>query len=239
MTRDLLRMGLNLFNWLPPRKIQVIQQHSIRTSPRILDIGCGNSSPSLTKHWFPECEYHGVDVAEYNLTECDTKLMDRFFLVGRDNEGYDSIPDEYYDFVVLNHVIEHNSNPIALIRIAAAKVSPGGIIYVAFPSQRSIDLPSAVGTLNFFDDPGHVWLPDVALIVNTLFACGVRVFGAGRSVDRLRKLIGAVVLPWAVLRYILSGKFHARGLWYLFNFEDFVIGRKPALGEPLPGKGGL
>lgn len=54
----------------------------LRNKPiKILDVGCGNRSPQLTKKYFPYCEYHGIDREIYNLTETDLKLMDKFYIL--------------------------------------------------------------------------------------------------------------------------------------------------------------
>src|SRR3974377_239438 len=79
---------------------------------RILDIGCGNNSPSITKRWFPECHYSGADIESYNLSDDDKDVMDEFFLLGADGSGYSAIPDRSYDFIILHHVVEHMAKPM-------------------------------------------------------------------------------------------------------------------------------
>ncbi len=73
---------------------------------RILDIGCGNNSPTITKHWFPRCHYTGADIQRYNNNDDDLKAMDEFHLLGADGSGYAAIPDYSFDLVILHHVIE-------------------------------------------------------------------------------------------------------------------------------------
>jgi hypothetical protein len=80
-------------------------------TPRILDIGCGNHSPTVTKRWFPGCHYSGADIQQYNNSEDDLAGMDAFYPLGMDGSGYDAIPDANFDFVILNHVLEHMSFP--------------------------------------------------------------------------------------------------------------------------------
>ena len=46
----------------------------------LLDIGAGNHSASKTKKWFPQCEYHGLDLDKsYNNDENDFKQMEAFY----------------------------------------------------------------------------------------------------------------------------------------------------------------
>lgn len=60
---------------------------------RILDIGCGNNSPTTTKRWFPGCHYAGADIEHHNNSEEDIAAMDAFYLLGIDGSGYSVIPD--------------------------------------------------------------------------------------------------------------------------------------------------
>ena len=198
-------------------------------SPRILDIGCGNNSPTTTKRWFPGCHYSGADIAQYNLSEEDTAAMDTFYPLGIDGSGYSAIPDSSYDFVILHHVVEHMDAQAPILATICSKLRPGGYIWIAFPSLRSLSLPSAEGTLQFCDDPTHVYVPDVREVSNILLANGVKVLHAGRSRDLVRTLLGAAILPWAFLKRLVTGRLSCKGLWYILGFEDHVFGqRKPS-----------
>jgi SAM-dependent methyltransferase len=195
---------------------------------RILDIGCGNQSPSTTKHWFPQSYYSGADIQEYNLTAQDLAAMDDFFLLGTDGSGYDAIPGNSYDFIILHHVVEHITDPAPILERICSKLKPGGVIWIAFPSLRSLSLPSAEGTLQFCDDPTHVRIPDIREISNILLTHNVAVLHAGRSRYFVRSMIGLAILPYALLRKLWTGKLSGKGLWYILGFEDHVFGqRKP------------
>src|SRR5579875_3321351 len=119
-----------------PMKFRFIRGKLV-AGARILDIGCGNGSPSLTKRWFPGCHYAGADIERYNLKDADIAAMDEFFLLGRDGSGYDAIPEASYDFVILNHVIEHMPDPKPVLASLCSKLRPGAHIWIAFPSLRS------------------------------------------------------------------------------------------------------
>jgi 2-polyprenyl-3-methyl-5-hydroxy-6-metoxy-1,4-benzoquinol methylase len=101
--------------------------------------------------------------------------MDHFYLLGMDGSGYSAIPDSSFDFIILHHVVEHMPVPAPILTTICTKLKPGGYIWIAFPSLRSLSLPSAEGTLQFCDDPTHVNVPDIREISNILLASGVRV----------------------------------------------------------------
>ena len=213
-----------------PMKFRYIRRRLTSSSPRILDIGCGNHSPSLTKRWFPVCHYSGADIQRHNFDDADLAAMDEFYLIGADGSGYDSIPDASYDVVILNQVVEHMANPAPIVAKLCGKLKPGGYIWIAFPSLRSLSLPHSVDeTLNFCDDPTHVYLPTVPEIANILLANGVSIVHAGRSREGfLTSLSDSFKFGKRLLKRAFTGKFSGRGLWYVLGFEDHVLGRRKA-----------
>jgi len=193
---------------------------------RILDIGCGNNSPTTTKRWFPGCRYSGADIAQYNNNSDDIAAIDTFYPLGIDGSGYSAIPDSSFDFVILHHVVEHMREPAPILATICSKLKPGGYIWIAFPSLRSLSLPSAEGTLQFCDDSTHVYVPDIREVSNILLPNGVKILHAGRSRDFVRMLIGAAILPWAMLKRLITGRLSCNGLWYVLGFEDHVFGQR-------------
>ncbi len=212
-----------------PTKFLYAKRKLTGPSLRILDIGCGNNSPSTTKRWFPGCNYSGADIEQYNNNADDIAAMDAFYPLGSDGSGYSAIPDSSYDFIILHHVVEHMPAPVPILTTICSKLKPGGYIWIAFPSLRSLSLPSAEGTLQFCDDATHVYVPEIREVSNVLLANGVKVLHAGRSRAFIREVLGAVLLPLALLRKLITGKFSSKGLWYILGFEDHVFGqRKPS-----------
>ena len=123
----------------------------------LLDIGAGNHSASKTKKWFPNCEYHGLDLNKnYNNDENDFKLMQSFYELNLEDLNLDSVPNAHFDFIMMAHVIEHLKNGEEVLVKLLAKLKPGGYLYVEYPGIRSTRLPRMKGTLNFFDDETHV-----------------------------------------------------------------------------------
>jgi 2-polyprenyl-3-methyl-5-hydroxy-6-metoxy-1,4-benzoquinol methylase len=195
---------------------------------RILDIGCGNGSPTLTKRWFPGCHYAGADIQRYHLSDADVVAMDEFFPISADGSGYAGISEASYDFVILNHVVEHMAEPAPIVAALCSKLKRGGFIWIAFPSVRSLALPhSADETLHFCDDPTHVRAPDVREMANILLAHDVKVLHAGRSREELfTRLADRMKLGKRLTVKLFTGRFSGRGLWYVLGFEDHVFGQK-------------
>ncbi len=219
---------LRIATQICPTKFLLARRVLTGRNLRILDIGCGNFSPSITKHWFPGCHYSGADIQRYKNTDEDMAAIDDFYLLGIDGSGYDAIPDSSYDFILLHHVIEHMPDRDPIPVKILSKLKPGGVIWIAFPSLKSLSLPSAEGSLQFCDDPTHVYLPDVREVSNLLLRNGVKVLHAGRTKDFIRSVIGAAILPVAFLRRTLTGNLSCKGLWYILGFEDHVFGQRRA-----------
>jgi ubiquinone/menaquinone biosynthesis C-methylase UbiE len=211
-----------------PMKFRYVRRRLTMPSARILDVGCGNHSPSITKRWFPGCHYTGADVQRYNLDEADDTAMDQFFLLSADGSSYDAIPDAAYDFVILNHVLEHIPDPHPVLTALSRKLKPSGYIWIAFPSVRSLSLPSSCDeTLQFCDDPTHVYVPGVREVANILLANRVLILHAGPSREGLLTTIGDTFKYLKRLfRKMVTGSFSGRGMWYLLGFEDHVLGQR-------------
>ena len=225
-----MRPVIGAGSWMPhcPMKFRFVRGRLQSASPRILDIGCGNGSPTLTKKWFPGCHYAGADIQRYKLSDADVAAMDEFYQLGADGAGYEAIPAASYDFVILNHVVEHMQDPGPIVARLCAKLKTGGYFWIAFPSERSLTLPHSVDeTLNFYDDPTHITLPKVDEIAGILKANGVAVLDAGRSREGFWTTLADVVkLGKRLAKKLFTGKFSGRGMWYLLGFEDHVFGQR-------------
>jgi SAM-dependent methyltransferase len=185
----------------------------------LLDVGCGNHSPKQTRKWFPKCRYSGIDRELYNLDESDLAAMTTFFRIDLQRESLSAVPDRAYDVILFSHVIEHLTNGLEVLADLAGKLAPGGRLYVEFPSERSLRLPSMKGTLNFHDDPTHVRLYTVAEVRGALEGRGLEILRAGRR----RDLAHIVLCPVHLLYNLIKNRrLSAAALWDLLGFADYV-----------------
>ncbi len=191
---------------------------------RLLDIGAGNHSATKAKRVFPNCEYHGVDIArEYNNTEADFKLMDAFYEMDLTQLDFSVIPGNYFDAIQMAHVIEHLYNGDEVVKGLLPKLKTGGYIYLEYPGEKSTHLPGMEGTLNFKDDPTHVRVYAVQELSTLLEANGCRVLKAGIR----RNTWFILAMPFRIVKCWISGKkLQGNIFWDLLGFAEFVWARK-------------
>ena len=193
---------------------------------KLLDVGCGNKSPSITVSLFPKVEYFGLDKEDYNLTNEDKKILEnKYFLVDLDNlsELDNALPNNYFDFIIMNHVIEHTRKGIEILEILSKKLKVGGGIYIEFPSVRSLSLPSMEGTLNFCDDPTHVKLYDIKEVANTLIKCEFKIIKAGTRRNFIRCLLTPMVTIYQLIEH---KKIQGSAFWDILGFAEFLYAKK-------------
>jgi len=219
-------MRLRLSRLVPPPKLKRFLPY--RDLPvAILDIGCGNHSPTMTKHWFPRSTYCGLDLERYNNSPEDLKAIDQFYKADLREDLLKQIPDEHFDIILMAHVVEHIPNGEDVICRLSRKLKLGGRIYVETPSERSAVLPSGVDCLNFYDDPTHVRLYTGQELESACTAAGLDVVAAGLRRDMLWMAVGLALIPKQLSSFARYRKPFGPGLWDWLGFAQFVEAVKP------------
>lgn len=187
---------------------------------RLLDIGAGNHSASKAKSVFKNCEYHGVDrEKDYNNTGDDFKQMDAFYEMDLTKLDFSSIPDNYFDALLMVHVIEHLYNGDEVIKGLLPKLKSGGYIYLEYPGEKSTRLPSMPGTLNFKDDITHVRVYSVKELSALLQANRCKVLKGGIR----RNIWFMMAMPFKILKCWVTGKkLQGNIFWDVLGFAEFV-----------------
>jgi SAM-dependent methyltransferase len=191
---------------------------------KILDVGCGNHSASLTKEWFPDCEYYGLDNDKfYANDENDLNIMNGFFEINLNSLDFTSISDNYFDIIVIAHVIEHLPKGDIVILKLLQKLKPDGCIYIEYPSSRSTKFPSKKGSLNFYDDPTHCRLYELSELSSLLKKNGFSILKQGIR----REILRVLLLPLFAIKWkITNGYVPGVVYWDLFGFAEFVFAKK-------------
>lgn len=190
----------------------------------LLDVGSGNHSASKTKRLFPNCEYHGIDLQkDFNNDETDFVAMSAFYEMDLTLLKFDSIPDNYFDFIRMAHVIEHLHNGNEVITGLLPKLKKGGFIYIEYPGVKSTRLPSMEGTLNFYDDPTHVRIYSVKEISGLLDQQNFKIISSGTR----RNPAFLMAMPFSIIGSLIKGKkLQGNMFWDLLGFAEFVLAKK-------------
>lgn len=108
--------------------------------PRVLDVGCGRGY-LLARLCAAGFRCAGIDIPDSPIPsqakEMDLKIGDALSLPW---------PDQTFDLLVMNHVLEHLSDPWIACREAARVLRKGGLLYIGVPNfgsfQRKIFGPA-------------------------------------------------------------------------------------------------
>jgi SAM-dependent methyltransferase len=197
------------------RKYFVMQ---LPTGARVLDVGCGNNSPLITKTLRPDLYYVGLDIADYAQSEASIARADRYILTSpKDFVSAISQLSSDFDAVICAHTIEHCYQPDAVLEAMLDRVARGGRLYVSFPCRESAKFPRRQG-LNFFDDPTHLAPPDYERILQVIREKGLEVkFATARYRPAVKAVLGLAAEPMsAALRKTFWGTLA------LYGFESII-----------------
>jgi SAM-dependent methyltransferase len=190
---------------------------------KILDVGCGNNSPWLTKKILPGCEYTGVDVGDYN--QAKPNLADRYVLTtAAEFPAAIAGLGPRFDAVISSHNIEHCDDRAATLQAMVSVLKPGGRLYLAFPSEASVHFPRRTGTLNYYDDPTHTTVPPaLGDLRRNLQSDGLRIlFSAEQYRPPAMWLLG-----WMRERSSAREDRVVAGTWAYHGFESILWAQRP------------
>jgi 2-polyprenyl-3-methyl-5-hydroxy-6-metoxy-1,4-benzoquinol methylase len=101
---------------------------------KVLEIGCADGS--FRHNLKPDCEYWGVEPME-KMAEVAAKKIDKV-LIGTYQSVINKIPNDYFDLIICNDVIEHMSDHDAFLQSIMAKLVIDGCIIGSVPNVRYI-----------------------------------------------------------------------------------------------------
>lgn len=96
----------------------------------ILDVGCGLGF--LLSGLKPGWEKHGVEVSRMAAEHAA-----RWGKIHAGELAEAKFPDEFFDVVVMHHVIEHMEDPVSAIKEAYRSLKPGGVLLLGTPDFDS------------------------------------------------------------------------------------------------------
>jgi 2-polyprenyl-3-methyl-5-hydroxy-6-metoxy-1,4-benzoquinol methylase len=211
-----------------PHRLLAVRASIAKEQTAVLDVGCGNHSPSLTRRYFPDVVYHGICKGNWNLDDADYRAMDKYFDIDLEQPEHCAIiEDNAYDAIICSHILEHLSDPYAILQVLCRKLKTGGVMYIEVPSARSLNFPRVAetrkfikGCLNFFDDPTHRTFVDLRKIQGLFNGTEYRMSPVKRRFLWRRVLF----LPlYAIAGLILRRYIPTSTLWDITGFAEYIL----------------
>ena len=131
---------------------------------RILDLGCGSGgliqeiSAALSYDIERRCVPHGIEISR----QLAHQAHDTFKALGREciNDtalnGLRKLPSAFLDLIILSSFLEHEINPLPLLRACHERLMPSGNIVIKVPNYASINRSVRAGKWCGFRWPDHL-----------------------------------------------------------------------------------
>lgn len=121
-------------NWLLKR--EAFKDFVQKANGKILDVGCGDAQLYIyLKKYNPNSyTYYAIDIDFKHPNKfkgAHLKALD----VSKDKLPY---PDEFFDYIICSHIIEHLENPWHAMRELTRVMKKGGLMLFALPNNYSI-----------------------------------------------------------------------------------------------------
>lgn len=117
----------------PARRFEIAKKVSKKEIKNYLEIGCGQGyslQVAQKRGW----NVYGQDISP-DFAEIAKKRTGLEISVGQLHRN--SFPENYFDFVYIDSVLEHVVNPVEYMKYIIGFLSPGGIIYLTLPNENS------------------------------------------------------------------------------------------------------
>lgn len=101
---------------------------------KILEVGCGNGAFAEVIKKQNEAEVWGIEMMA-NESAAAALVLDKAF-TGTCEEHLNDLPNEYFEVIYFNDVLEHMVDPYQVLKDLKAKLAPNGIIVSSIPNMR-------------------------------------------------------------------------------------------------------
>ena len=200
------------YNWLPSAARAEIGS--------ILDIGGEGTDSFLAAQYLPRARFTAINIAVPESLAPGAV----FIQADLDRDGLAAVEGDRFDYVICSHTLEHLGRGTDLLADIAARIAPGGYLYLEWPSLRALDFPLRGLGLNFYDDPTHVTPIGLEKALDRLRQSGLTILVAGPRRNRFRQIL-------APLLFVRSCWKHRRVVLYDFwdwtGYADRICAYRP------------
>ncbi len=105
-----------------------------KTTKKVLDVGCGQGNFAADVKKITTGESWGIDLNSEAIEKAKL-ILDQAF-AGSISELYEKLPDQHFDAIYFNDILEHLVNPYQTLEIIKKKLSPQGVVIASIPNVR-------------------------------------------------------------------------------------------------------
>ncbi len=137
---------------LASARSRVDKLRRLKSSGRLLDVGC--AAGFFLEAAKPYYDVTGVELSEFSSNYAREHFKLNVLTCGLEQAGF---PDESFDVVTLWDVIEHVSDPSAVMAEVSRILKPGGIVVVATGDARSFHARRSLQEWPLMAPPWHLY----------------------------------------------------------------------------------
>lgn len=162
-------IGFWLFKCLPPLSMKLdiygrhIPQSLCKSNKKILDIGCGNGN-FLYRAQEIGMESYGLETDPMAIKNLEDAGMN-VHLGALESAHF---PPKKFDYITLNHVIEHVEDPEKLLINIYNILKEDGIVWLALPNPNALGLKIFKKSWKGFHPPFHLFIPSQKVLKKML-----------------------------------------------------------------------
>jgi len=98
----------------------------------VLEVGCGEGK--FRKYLTQNTEYWGIE-PDQSAAQIAQKTLNTV-LIGEYRQVYEQLPDDFFDLIICNDVIEHMSDEVDFLHSIQHKMTDSGSIVISVPNVR-------------------------------------------------------------------------------------------------------
>lgn len=118
------------YNFPRPEMLKLLP----KTAKRVLDVGCGQGTFAVQIKDYNNAEVWGIEFMP-NEGEVAKKVLDKIF-IGAVEDYISELPDNFFDAIFFNDVLEHLAYPDNVLRDLKSKLVKNGLIISSIPNIR-------------------------------------------------------------------------------------------------------